>query len=226
MNKRLLTNRCPVAGALILLLSGCGTNPTATEQRVAEIMGQSIAREEIEQGLHSEQAQRIRASAPNPEAYSQWAELEPTRALRRQIWRPLLDRYMKQHALYAEQEEIAQYQRAHANPTDHHGIPRERAIYAIEQWKLNHALFTEFGGRVYRTNTGHLESIDAYFAYYRACEEEGLFSIFDKDLRDRFYDFSWEIARYTEELAGDEAARAIHVPIWMPAAANADVIEP
>ena len=200
---------------LVVLVAGCGCGALSPDAEVvAEVLGRRITREDIESGLTSEQGQRIRASAPSPDTYAEWAEMEPTRALRRHIWRPLLDHYIREHSLRAEDEEIRSYQRTHHDPKDHHGVPRGTATRAIEWWKLEHALYNEFGGRVYRDDMGKLEPVDAFFAYYRACEDEGLFTIHDPELRERFYDYSWDLARYEEVLSGADAVRSMKQPIW------------
>ncbi len=56
----------------------------------------------------------------------------------------------------------------------------------VRQWKLNQALYREYGGRIVYQQGGP-EPLDAYRKFLEAQREQGAFEILNKDLDDRFW---------------------------------------
>lgn len=88
-----------------------------------------------------------------------------------------------------------------------------RAI--IGQWKVNQALYKQYGGRVIYQQGG-AEPLDAYHKFFKAAQKAGDFKILDEDLEPVFWSYYTTDSKhrfYPE--SGDEKEQAINTRWWM-----------
>jgi hypothetical protein len=87
-----------------------------------------------------------------------------------------------------------------------------RAI--IVHWKLNRALYRQYGGRIIFQQLGP-EPLDAYRAFLEQKQREGAFTINDPALATQFWRYFTEDTRHDFfEPGSEEEARAFSVPPW------------
>jgi hypothetical protein len=87
-----------------------------------------------------------------------------------------------------------------------------RAI--IRQWKLNRALYQQYGGRIIYQQLGP-EPLDAYRSYLEARQAAGDFAIQDKDMERAFLRYFKEDSLHACYVPGsEEEARAFTVAPW------------
>lgn len=91
---------------------------------------------------------------------------------------------------------------------------KEVARAFVDQWKVNQALYRQYGGRVIYQQGG-AEPLDAYREFYEEAQKKGDFKIFEK----RFEPVFWKYYR-TDSMhsfypdSGDEKDKAINTPWW------------
>jgi hypothetical protein len=101
----------------------------------------------------------------------------------------------------AEQAEVDAMQRAMAR-----GI--------IRQWKINKALYEQYGGRIIQQQLGP-EPLDAYRKFLRGREAEGALAVHDEALARSFWRcFTDDSIHDFMAPGGADAARAFTVPPW------------
>ena len=84
----------------------------------------------------------------------------------------------------------------------------------IRQWKINRALFDDYGGRVIFQQGGP-EPLDAYRKFLEERKKTGDFEILDKDLEEGFWRYyTTESIHSFYEPGSEEEARALHTPWW------------
>lgn len=86
------------------------------------------------------------------------------------------------------------------------------ARHMVGAWKVNRALFDEFGGRVIFQQAGP-EPVDAYRDFLRQRETEGAFEILDEGLRDDFWRYFVNDQMHVFYDA-EEGARWMATPWW------------
>lgn len=117
----------------------------------------------------------------------------------------LLDRFARQHGLAPTPAEVSAVQARSFADSD-------EAMHFVRSWKVNQALFRQYGGRVSAQSAGP-EPIDAYRAFLRDQEQQGSFKILDERLRNAFWrDFSADTLRTL--LSSDEATKFFDQPVW------------
>ena len=85
----------------------------------------------------------------------------------------------------------------------------------IEQWKVNQALYRQYGGRVIFQQSG-AEPIDAYRDFFRDAQKSGRFKILGKDMEPAlwsYYTTDGIHVFYPE--SGNKKELAINTPWWM-----------
>ena len=88
------------------------------------------------------------------------------------------------------------------------------ATAMIRQWKINKALFEEYGGRIIYQQLGP-EPLDAYRIYLEKRQSEGAFQIRDPELAAAFWSYFTDDARHDfMEVDGVEAGKAFSTPFW------------
>jgi heat shock protein HslJ len=91
---------------------------------------------------------------------------------------------------------------------------RVMAQSLIRQWKINKALYDEFGGRVIYQQLGP-EPLDAYRKFLVKQQNEGDFEIRDKSLEEGFWRYFTDDSIHDFMASGsDDAARAFTQPPW------------
>lgn len=85
----------------------------------------------------------------------------------------------------------------------------------VEQWKVNQALYRQYGGRVVYQQSG-AEPLDAYHEFFRAAQKSGDFRIVNKDFEPAFwrYYITDSLHKFIPE-SGGQKEHAINTPWWM-----------
>jgi hypothetical protein len=85
----------------------------------------------------------------------------------------------------------------------------------IEQWKVNQALYRQYGGRVIFQQSG-AEPLDAYRDFFRDAQKSGRFKILSKDMEPALWSYytTDNIHVFYPE-SGNEKELAINTPWWM-----------
>lgn len=93
-------------------------------------------------------------------------------------------------------------------------LENEMAMSLIRQWKINKALYEQYGGRIIYQQLGP-EPLDAYLKFLKQRESEGGFSIYDKALADGFWAYftNEKLHDFMEPGSADEAT-AYSTPPW------------
>jgi hypothetical protein len=101
------------------------------------------------------------------------------------------------------------------------GTPESAAAEArvarafVEQWKVNQALYRQYGGRVIYQQGGP-EPLDAYHEFFKAAQKSGEFRIINKEFEPalwRYYTTDSKHQFIPE--SGNEKEQAINTPWWM-----------
>jgi hypothetical protein len=95
-----------------------------------------------------------------------------------------------------------------------HAMRRDMGRAIIRQWKINKALYEQYGGRIIYQQLGP-EPLDAYRQFLEQRQAEGAFTIHDQALADRFWRyFTDESIHDFMEPGGADDARAFATPPW------------
>ena len=92
-------------------------------------------------------------------------------------------------------------------------MKRRMASHFVNHWKINKALFNQYGGRVIFQQAG-AEPVDAYRDFLREQEKVGAFKILDPALADSFWRYFTNDAMHSFYSA-EEGAKFINTPWWM-----------
>lgn len=154
-------------------------------------------------------------------------------SLRDAILTLLLDEYAAQQGIRAEHVEIdallgkmrrdmaasglgtaddlTPEEKAQADP-----MQREMARGIIRQWKINKALYEQYGGRIIYQQLGP-EPLDAYRQFLRQREADGAFAIRDQALEASFWRYFTDDSIHDFMVPGGaDEARAFTTPPWEP----------
>jgi hypothetical protein len=103
-----------------------------------------------------------------------------------------------------------------AKHPDEDEAARERITYAfIRQWKINRALYREYGGRIIFQQGGP-EPLDAYRTFLREQQKQGAFRILKKDFESQFWRYYVTDSLHDFYPAGSkEEANALQTPFWL-----------
>lgn len=94
-----------------------------------------------------------------------------------------------------------------------HSMMRQMAQQLVTSWKINKALYEEYGGRIIFQQAG-VEPLDAYRLFLREKEEQGAFQILDQTYRAQFWNYFTNDDMHTFYDKND-GAKFIHIPWWM-----------
>ena len=153
-------------------------------------------------------------------------------ALREAILTPLLDQYAAERGIRAEPEEIdALLEKMRRDMAESGDVaaaddltPEERAEVdamlhgtaggIVRQWKINKALYEQYGGRIIYQQLGP-EPIDAYGQFLRQREADGAFAIRDQALETSFWRYFTDDSIHDFMTPGSaDEARAFTTPPW------------
>jgi hypothetical protein len=152
-------------------------------------------------------------------------------ALQEAILTPLFDHYAAEHGIEAEPAEIDAFVEhlrqglAAEGLTAEEGLTPEEAAEIqsmrndmahaiIRQWKINKALYAQYGGRIIYQQLGP-EPLDAYREFLEQRRAAGAFRIHDPSLAEGFWRyFTDESIHDVMTPGGADAARAFKVPPW------------
>ncbi len=153
-------------------------------------------------------------------------------ATRDAILTPLLDQYAGERGIRAEPAEIdallekmrrdmaasgglaAEDDLTPEGKAEMDAMQREMASGIIRQWKINKALYDQFGGRTIYQQLGP-EPLDAYREFLRQREADGAFAINDQALEASFWRYFIDDSFHDFMTAGGaDEARAFTTPPW------------
>ncbi|NEX21330.1 hypothetical protein G3480_13580 [Thiorhodococcus mannitoliphagus] len=170
-------------------------------------------------------------AAPVATVLGQAVDTNDPEALRDAILTPLLDQYAAERGLRAEPPEIdamlarMRRDRAASGPATADDLtPQEQAEVdtmrremfqaLIRQWKINKALYAQYGGRIIYQQLGP-EPLDAYREFLRQREADGAFAIRDQALEAAFWrDFTEDSIHDFMPPGSADEARAFTTPPW------------
>jgi hypothetical protein len=123
--------------------------------------------------------------------------------------------------LEKELESLNAMQQAMTEADSRAGTPESAAAETrvagafVEQWKVNQALYRQYGGRVIYQQGGP-EPLDAYHEFFKAAQKSGEFRIINKDFESALWRYYTDdsIHQFIPE-SGDEKEQAINTPWWM-----------
>lgn len=91
---------------------------------------------------------------------------------------------------------------------------RDTAGALIRQWKINQALYEQYGGRIIRQQLGP-EPLDAYRQFLRRRQADGAFAIRDQAMEASFWRYFTDDSIHDFMAPGsDDEARAFTMPPW------------
>lgn len=146
------------------------------------------------------------------------------------ILSPLFDQYAREKGIAVEQAEIDRFiENLHSgkeqsgNSDKHLTKEEERQVEDMEtsmarsmirQWKINKALYEEYGGRIIYQQLGP-EPLDALREYLENQQASGAFEIRDPALAEAFWSYFKDDARHDfMDPAGADAKKAFSAPFW------------
>ena len=101
------------------------------------------------------------------------------------------------------------------------GTPESAAAEAqvarafVEQWKVNQAIYRQYGGRVVYQQGG-AEPLDAYHEFFKAAQKSGEFTIINKAFEPALWRYYTDDSKHQFiPESGDEKEQAINTPWWM-----------
>lgn len=93
---------------------------------------------------------------------------------------------------------------------------RQVAAAFIRQWKINRALYQQYGGRIIYQQGGP-EPLDAYRTFLQARERQGAFTILNPAFEAEFWKYFLTDSIHSFYPKGSqEEARAFQTPWWLP----------
>lgn len=125
----------------------------------------------------------------------------------------------RRDALTAEIKTLDQLQssldKMASNSGEDRGAREEVATAFIRQWKINRALYRQYGGRIIYQQGGP-EPLDAYRAFLEDREKDGAFRILDKSLESEFWRYYTTESIHTFYPAGShEEKQVFETPWWL-----------
>lgn len=151
--------------------------------------------------------------------------------MQRVVLTRLLDRYAQEQEIDVSDAEIDNYvdnmrrgMRARGLDAEEDLTPEEVAQVAkmrrdmgramIRQWKLNRALYQQYGGRIIYQQLGP-EPLDAYRRFLEEREGAGDFTLHEPAFKDTFWGYFTDETRHTFYASGSpEEAAAFKTPFW------------
>ena len=102
-----------------------------------------------------------------------------------------------------------------ANPKEDKAAREWIASSFIRQWKINRALYEQYGGRIVYQQGGP-EPLDAYRKFLEEQEKQGAFTILNKEFEPEFWKYYVTDSMHSFYQAGsEEEARAFQDPWWL-----------
>lgn len=92
-------------------------------------------------------------------------------------------------------------------------MKRQMAQQFVKSWKINKAIYEQYGGRVIFQQAG-VEPLDAYRDFLREQEKKGAFQILDKQYEAGFWRYFTNDAMHTF-YKKEDGAKFINTPWWM-----------
>jgi hypothetical protein len=93
-------------------------------------------------------------------------------------------------------------------------MQRDMARGIVRQWKINKALYDQYGGRIIYQQLGP-EPVDAYRRFLREREADGAFALPDQAIEQSFWRYFTDASIHDFMAPGStDEARAFTVPPW------------
>lgn len=104
---------------------------------------------------------------------------------------------------------------AEMNPDEVRQTRELVAAAFIRQWKINRALYKQYGGRVIFQQGGP-EPLDAYRLFLQGQQEKGAFTILDEAFKQKFWDYYLTDSKHSFYPAGSrEEEQVFDIPWWL-----------
>ena len=147
------------------------------------------------------------------------------------ILTPLLDQYASERGIEVEPSEIDGFLENLRQGKGQEGLTTDEdlteeeaaqieeletsmATSMVRQWKINKALYEEYGGRIIYQQLGP-EPLDAYREFLKSRQAEGAFEIYDPVLADAFWSYFMDDSRHDfMEPGSADANKAFSTPFW------------
>jgi hypothetical protein len=170
-------------------------------------------------------------AAPTATVLGEAVDTTGPEALRDAILTPLLDRYAAERGIRAAPPEIDATLEKMRRDMAASGLAtaddltpeekvemdemrRDMARVLIRQWKINKALYDQYGGRIIYQQLGP-EPLDTYREFLRQCEANGAFAIRDQALEASFWRYFTEDSTHDfMPPGGADASRAFTTLPW------------
>lgn len=123
------------------------------------------------------------------------------------------DRAKKEQELEMTKELLKSEEEAKGEKPDRDPGDAKMAREFIRTWKVNRALFKQYGGRVIFQQAGP-EPLDAYRDYFREQEAKGTFRITDEEAKATFWKYFTDEKMHTF-LDAKDGTQAMEIPWWL-----------
>lgn len=101
------------------------------------------------------------------------------------------------------------------NPVEVRQAREQVAAAFIRQWKINRALYKQYGGRIIYQQGGP-EPLDAYRLFLQEQQEKGAFTIHAEEFKQRFWEYYLTDSKHSFYPAGSkEEVQAFDIPWWL-----------
>lgn len=101
------------------------------------------------------------------------------------------------------------------NPDEVRQAREQVAAAFIRQWKVNRALYKQYGGRVIFQQGGP-EPLDAYRLFLQEQQEKGAFTILDEAFKEKFWKYYLTDSKHSFYPAGSkEEEQVFDIPWWL-----------
>jgi hypothetical protein len=113
-------------------------------------------------------------------------------------------------------EVLASLDETASSAAEDYAARRQVAAAFIRQWKINQALYRQYGGRIIYQQGGP-EPLDAYRTFLQAQERQGAFKILNKAFEPKFWKYFVTDSMHSFYPKGSrEEAQAFETPWWLP----------
>ncbi|MBX3742938.1 MAG: hypothetical protein KF712_18280 [Akkermansiaceae bacterium] len=123
------------------------------------------------------------------------------------------DRKKKQEELAMAEDVLKTMEQEADKPKKRDAEETKMAREFVRTWKVNRALYKQYGGRVIFQQAGP-EPLDAYRDFLRGEEAKGSFNIMDAEAKKVFWKYFTDDSMHTF-LDAKEGAQAMEIPWWL-----------
>ena len=211
----------PLDAPLVAEVLGTKIHTRDPDEMQAVIIGKLLDRYAVEQGIAVEPAEiaayldRLRRVAEEDRRRQEARREELARKLEAKTL-PDAERQSPSSQLATLNEVLASLDETARSAADDQAARRQVAAAFIRQWKINRALYQQYGGRIIYQQGGP-EPLDAYRTFLQARERQGAFTILNPAFEAEFWKYFLTDSIHSFYPKGSqEEARAFQTPWWLP----------